>query len=108
MRLPVLGLARWRRFAKATASGRSSPCGLRPSHFPSLAGRGHERGAAWRPDGLSYSAKAPAIWRIIVRVGSSLAVRSSPEAVVALGISKGFSKGVAPDMLSGRITVSSA
>ena len=34
MRLPVLGLARWRRFAKATASGRSSPSGLRPSHFP--------------------------------------------------------------------------
>jgi hypothetical protein len=34
MRLPVLGLARLRRFAKATASGRSSTCGLRPSHFP--------------------------------------------------------------------------
>ena len=35
MRLPVLGLARWRRFAKAMASARSSPCGSRPSHFPS-------------------------------------------------------------------------
>jgi hypothetical protein len=30
---------------------------------------------------FSYSAKAPAIWRIIFRVGSSLAVKSSPEAV---------------------------
>jgi hypothetical protein len=29
----------------------------------------------------SSSAKTPAIWRIIFRVGSSLAVRSSPEAV---------------------------
>ena len=62
-------------------SGRSSTCGLRPSHF-SFSWRTRSR--AWRGletrRAFSYSANAPAIWRII-RVGSSLAVKSSPEAV---------------------------
>ena len=62
MRLPVLGLARWSRFAKATVWGRNSTCGLRPSHFPfswrtrSRACRSLETRRAF-----SYSAKAPAI-----------------------------------------------
>ena len=62
MRLPVLGLARWSRFAKATVRGRNSTCGLRPSHFPfswrtrSRACRSLETRRAF-----SYSAKAPAI-----------------------------------------------
>ena len=67
---------------KSEEPGRSSPCGLRPSHFPFS---WRTRSRAWRSletrRAFSYSAKAPAIWRIIFRVGSSLAVRSSPEAV---------------------------
>ena len=62
--------------------GAQPRCGLRPSHFPFS---WRTRSRAWRSletrRAFSYSAKAPAIWRIIFRVGSSLAVRSSPEAV---------------------------
>ena len=54
---------------------------LAPSHFPFSCGRARGRGAVGDQTGFVVSAKAPAIWRIIFRVGSSLAVRSSPEAV---------------------------
>ena len=71
-----------RRLHSATTSGRSSLWLLRPSHLPpSWRLRSRACRSLWTRRPFSYSAKAPAIWRIILRLGSSLAVRSSRLAV---------------------------
>ena len=65
LRSPVVGLARLRRLHSATTSGRSSLWLLRPSHLPpSWRLRSRACRSLWTRRAFSYSAKAPAIWRI--------------------------------------------
>src|SRR6478672_4246513 len=65
-----------------TISGFISAWLLRPSHLP-VVRRLRSRAALSLATSLafSYSANDPAIWRIILREGSLLSVRSSPPAV---------------------------
>ena len=83
MRLPVLGLAQVEAFRQGDGVGSQLDVRLAPFTLSLL---WRTRSRAWRSletrRAFSHSAKAPAIWRIIFRVGSSLAVRSSPEAAV--------------------------
>ena len=66
----------------APASSEAPRPDFRPSHLPaSWRLRSRACRSLWTRRAFSYSAKAPAIWRIILRLGSSLAVRSSPLAV---------------------------